>query len=287
MFSLIMDALVIRLFSYNLATHTGIEGGLQYMNLATTLIQFPQGLVATAISVAVLPTLAAQAALIKDEGLRAYRDTLGLGLRLATTLIIPAALGLFVLATPITQLLFEGGEFLASDTAITVHALRLYLIGLPFAAIDLLLVYAFYARKDTLTPALIGVFSHIVYIVTVLILFDRFSLFSLMIADSVKHIVHAAISGVLLRWRLNGFGEQHLFITTFKTLIAAGGMALVGWQTLPILIATIGTANTLHQVALVVVATAVSGGVFMTLAALLRINELYWLVSLVKNRLIK
>ncbi|MCA9915522.1 MAG: murein biosynthesis integral membrane protein MurJ, partial [Anaerolineae bacterium] len=210
MFSLLLDTLVIRFFSYNLASQTGIEGSLTYMDAATTLIQFPQGLVATAISVAILPTLAAQTALSDDKSQAAYRDTLGLGLRLAITLIIPAALGLFVLATPIIMLLFQGGEFTSADTLITVQALRYYLIGLPFAALDLRLVYAFYARKDTFTPALIGLFSHGVYIVTVLLLFERFSLYSLMLADSLKHIVHASISGVLLHRRLRGFGDQRL-----------------------------------------------------------------------------
>jgi putative peptidoglycan lipid II flippase len=285
MFSLLMDTLVIRFFSYRLASQTGIEGGLQYMSLATTLIQFPQGLVATAISIAVLPTLAAQSARLKDEGLQAFKDTLGLGLRLAITLIIPAALGLFVLAQPITQLLFEGGEFLAPDTLMTVHALRLYLVGLPFAAVDLLLVYAFYARKDTLTPALIGVFSHVVYIVTVLLLFERFNLFSLMIADSVKHIVHATISGVLLWRRLDGFGEQRLLSTTFKTLLAAGAMGLVGWQILPLLNTSIGTGNTLHQALLVLIATAISGAVFVILVIILRLEELYWLAGLIRKKL--
>ncbi|MDQ7026837.1 MAG: murein biosynthesis integral membrane protein MurJ [Anaerolineae bacterium] len=285
MFSLMMDTVVIRFFSYNLASKTGIEGGLQYMNLATTLIQFPQGLVATAISIAVLPTLAAQAALVKGAGLRAYRDTLGLGLRLTITLIIPAALGLFVLAHPITQLLFEGGEFLAADTVITVRALRLYLLGLPFAALDLLLVYAFYARKDTLTPALIGVFSHVVYIVTVLLLFDRFNLFSLMIADSVKHMVHATISAIFLWRHLHGFGKQRLLLTASKTIAAAGIMGLVGWQTLPFLNRVIGSANTLQQALLVLIATALSGAIFIILAVLLRLEELYWLAGLIRKKI--
>ena len=123
------------------------------MNWATTLIQFPQGLVATAISIAILPTIARQSAQMTEAARRAFKDTLGLGLRLTISLILPAATGLFLLAVPIIGLLFEHGAFVAADTEITANALRVYLIGLPFAAIDLLLVYAFYARKDTLTPA--------------------------------------------------------------------------------------------------------------------------------------
>ncbi|MEL7434827.1 MAG: murein biosynthesis integral membrane protein MurJ [Chloroflexota bacterium] len=279
MLSLLMDTLVIRFFSYRLASQTGIEGGISYMIHATTLIQFPQGLVATAISIAILPTLSAQAAIVAKEGIRAFRDTLGLGIRLATTLIIPAAIGLLVLAVPIVRLLFEGGAFTAIDTDITALALRLYLIGLPFAAIDLLLVYAFYARKDTFTPAMIGVFSHIVYIVTVLLLFEQFSLFSLMIADSIKHIVHAIVSGVILRRRMGGFGEQNFISTAFKTTLAAIVMGIFAWGTLFWLVNQFGTAGIFNQVAQVLVPAMLSGGIFLVLAYLLRIQELRWLMA--------
>lgn len=286
MFSLIMDTVVIRFFSYNLATHTGIAGSIQYMNLATTLIQFPQGLVATAISVAILPMLASQAAVITTVATQAFRDTLGLGLRLAITLMIPASVGLFILATPITTLLFQGGEFTPADTVITVHALRLYLIGLPFAAVDLLLVYAFYARKDTFTPAMIGLFSHLVYIATVLILFDSFSLYSLMIADSVKHIVHATISALLLRRKIDGYGKQHFIQTVAKTLIASAVMAAAGWVTLPLLMDWIGLDGTLHQLAFVLLSGGLCLLIFMAVAALLKIEELRWIGSLIRRRIL-
>src|SRR5690606_26980429 len=118
--------------------------------------------------------------------------------------IIPAAIGLFTMAVPIIDLLFEHGAFMPVDTAVTALALRLYLIGLPFAALDLLLVYAFYARQDTKTPALIGLISLIIYMIVALMLMPTTGLFSLMIADSVKHIVHATLSALILSRKLGG-----------------------------------------------------------------------------------
>lgn len=286
MASLLMDTLVIRFFSYNLASKT-IEGSITYMSQATTLIQFPQGLVATAISIAILPTLASQAASVLDDGVRAFRDTLGLGIRLATTLIIPATLGLLILAVPIVRLIFEGGEFSPADTEITALAMRLYLFGLPFAAIDLLLVYAFYARKDTFTPAMIGLFSHIIYIITVLLLFSQFGLFSLMIADSIKHVVHAVISGILLRRQINGFGEQRFGMTAIKTTLAASIMALVGWFILSWLDGLIGASGAINQILLVLVPGALSSIVFFGIAYLLKIEELRWMLSLLRKRLVR
>ena len=284
MFSLSMDTLIIRPFSYRLASLTG-DGGIAIMNWATTLVQFPQGLVATAISIAILPTLARQSAEMTAPAQRAFKDTLGLGLRLATTLILPAATGLFVLATPIIALLFENGAFLAADTEVTAQALRLYLIGLPFAAIDLLLVYAFYARKDTLTPALIGIVSLATYMGVALLLFERYGLFSLMVADSVKHLVHASISGVILWRRLDGLGTQRLRRTAFKSALASIVMAAIAHFTLPSITTWIGAASILHELLLVTVCALLYGGIFVLAARWLKLHELSWLLTLLRQRL--
>lgn len=284
MLSLILDTLVARPYSYNLASRTG-EGSIAYMNWATTLIQFPQGLVATAISVAILPTLAGQAANLTDTLERAFKDTLGLGMRLTITLILPATAGLMVLAVPIIQLLFQHGAFTAADTAVTSSALRLYLIGLPFAAVDLLIVYAFYARKDTLTPTMVGLFSLVIYMITADALLPRFGLYSLMIADSVKHIVHALISTAILRQRLGGFGDQRLLSTTARAGIAALAMALVARALLPLLYQHIGTGNLASEAVFVFISGSASLATFLGMAYLLRIHEIRWLSRLAKNRL--
>ena len=284
MFSLSMDTLIIRPFSYRLASMTG-DGGIAIMNWATTLVQFPQGLVATAISIAILPTLARQTAEMTATAQRAFKDTLGLGLRLALSLILPAAAGLFVLATPIIGLLFENGAFLAADTANTAQALRLYLLGLPFAAVDLLLVYAFYARKDTLTPALIGIVSLVCYMGVALLLFERYGLYSLMIADSVKHGVHASISALLLWRRLDGFGAQRLWRTLLKSALASLIMAGIALATLPTLMELIGAASIINEMLLVAACALLYGGVFLLAARWLRLDELAWLFNLLRQRL--
>lgn len=284
MFSLVMDILLIRPFSFSLASQTG-DGSIGYMNWATTLIQFPQGLVATAISIAILPTLARQAALTTTESSKAFKDTLGLGLRLAITLIIPATIGLLVLANPIIGLLFQHGAFGEKDTLMTAMALRYYLIGLPFAALDLLLVYAFYARQDTLTPALIGALSLGVYAVTAIVLFPRFGLFSLMIADSLKHMTHASTSAILLTRRMKGFGEQRLIKTLSKAGLASGVMGIAGAVVLPILTARIGTKTIVHEALLVGLSGGVSVAVFLGMATVLKLEELRWITGLLARRI--
>jgi putative peptidoglycan lipid II flippase len=297
LFSLVIDTLVVRLFSYNLATNSGIVGSTGIMNWATTLIQFPQGLVATAISIAILPTLARQAIQMSqppdEAGIKGqlttssqpFRDTLGLGLRLTITLILPATIGLFVLAQPIIRLLFQHGAFTPYATSLTTMALRLYLIGLPFAAVDLLLVYAFYARQDTLTPALIGLLSLVVYMLVAITLLPSYGLFSLMIADSVKHIVHTLVSAYLLGRRMGGYGEQHIFLTMAKTGLAALTMGVVAVAVEPALMQRFSGQSFLQEAALVGLSAGLSLLVFLVMAALLRIEELRWLGRLLFERL--
>lgn len=289
MFSLIMDTLMIRPFSYILADRSGVKA-ISYMDYATTLIQFPQGLVATAISIAILPTLARQAALIStptdgEDHLQAFKTTLGLGLRLAITLILPATVGLFVLATPIIVLLLQHGAFTAADTEPTAMALRLYLLGLPFAAVDLLLVYAFYARQNTLAPALIGLVSLAVYMVVAMVLQPIYGLFSLMIADSVKHMTHALISAYLLHRRIDGLQGQRLRLTFAKAALAAGIMGATGWIIEPILQQIFGLETLLNKLIVVGGSGLICVAVFFGVATLLKIEEVGWIIGLVRRRL--
>lgn len=233
----IFDILTTRFLTYALAATAVIAHGNTYLNWATTLVQFPQGLVATAISAAVLPTLSRLS--VKAEGqaesgnLQGFMDTLGYGLRLTTLLILPAAVGLAVLAEPVIRLIFENGQFTGADTSITAMALRFYLIGLPFAAWDLLLVYGFYAKQDTVTPASIGVLSLIVYAAAALILTNFFGLYALMMADSIKHITHALVSAVFIWRRVGGLNGQRLFETLWKSLAGCAVMVVVALLLLP------------------------------------------------------
>ncbi|MEO0598685.1 MAG: hypothetical protein AAF126_21425, partial [Chloroflexota bacterium] len=103
--------------------------------------------------------------------------------------------------------------------------------------------------------------------------------------DSIKHIVHAIVSGVILRRRMGGFGEQNFISTAFKTTLAAIVMGIFAWGTLFWLVNQFGTAGIFNQVAQVLVPAMLSGGIFLVLAYLLRIQELRWLISLVRKRL--
>ena len=195
-----------------LASGTGVES-IAWMRNATTLQQLPLGIVSVAIALAALPRLSQQFA-AGDEG--GYRRTLGEGMRMVLVLIVPVLVGLWLLAEPTVRLLFERGAFTPADTAQVVRALRVYLFGALFAAVDFPLNYAFYARNNTLLPALVGVLSVFVYGVVALALVEGRGFLGLVWADTAKQAAHALVMLALLgltvgsmqpQWRA-GQGER-------------------------------------------------------------------------------
>lgn len=209
------------LLSYRLASHTG-PASISLMRYSATIVQFPLGMVVTAVSVAILPTLSRQAS---DEEPHSFKSTLAQGLRLVLVLTVPATVGLWVLATPVVKLVFEHGDFTPADTSTTASALRCHLVGLIFAAVDQPLIFAFYARKDTWKPALVGVATVILYVILALTptLFGSLTLNGLILANSLKWAAHASLMLFLLQKSVGGLSGHGVW----GALVRAAGLSVV------------------------------------------------------------
>ncbi len=208
----------------NLASRVG-DQAIAWMANATRLREFPLGLVSNAVSMAVLPALSR---LDLRTGGDEFKRTLGLGLRLVLVLIVPAAVGLLVLGRPIIQLLFEHGQFTSADTAQASRALYGYLLGTPFAAVDLLLVFAFYSQKDTVTPVVVGIICVFIYLVVApsLAFLLGLGMIGLVIANSVQLTAHALIMLVLLHRRVGTLEREQLLSASGKIALASAAMGL-------------------------------------------------------------
>jgi putative peptidoglycan lipid II flippase len=203
----------------NLASRVG-EQAIAWMAAATRLREFPLGLVSTAVSMAVLPALSR---LNLTSHREQFKSTLGLGLRLVLVLIVPAAVGLWVLGVPIIGLIFQHGQFLPFDTAQTAQALYGYLIGTPFAAVDLLLIFAFYSQQDTKTPVVVGIVCVLIYLLTapLLAFVLGWGMIGLVLGNSIQLASHALIMLALLRRRVGSLAGEQLRSTSGKIAIAS------------------------------------------------------------------
>ena len=278
---LVVDMFAV-LLSYNLASHTG-DSSISWMQYAAALVQFPLGLVVTAVSIAILPTLSRQAG---EDDPTAFRATLAQGLRLVLSLVIPATVGLYVLAVPLVALIFEHGDFTPADTVATAEALRYALLGLMAAAVDQPLIFAFYARKDTLTPALVGVGATVLYAAMALIPWwlGVLTLPLLVLVNSLKLAAHAATMLVLTGRRLGGLGGQGVGAVSLKASSASAAMALVVWQVCRLLTA-IAPPGLLGELLIVGGAGGVGAAVYGALALSLGVQEMRLLHAVVRRGL--
>jgi putative peptidoglycan lipid II flippase len=268
----------------SLASRLG-EGSISAMRYATTLVQFALGMVSAAISLASLPSLSQHFTRGDSD---AYKRTLAAGLRMVTVLVLPAAAGLLALAVPIVGLVFRHGAYDINAQNLTVTALLFYVPGLPFGAIDQVLIFAFYARKNTLTPVLVGIAAAGVYLAVALSTIGTLGLRGLVLANSAQLTFHAIVTGLLL-WLalrkeggLRGYGIGH---TALKVGGAAALMALVSygvWWALDGLIHP----NSLITEAIVLGAAAIAGGwLYLTLVWKMRLPEVQLILNKITGRL--
>ncbi|MEM8533763.1 MAG: murein biosynthesis integral membrane protein MurJ [Chloroflexota bacterium] len=258
----------------NLASNMN-EGTIATMRFATTLIQFPLGLVAAAVSFAVLPTLSRQVSAGDETG---FRTTLAMGIKVVLLLILPATAGLAALSTPIVALVFEGNEFRAEQTAIVVAALLLYLPGLPAAAVDQMLLFGFYAHRRTLTPNLVQGAAVGFYAITAFTLMGfGLRIEALILGNSAQWIAHMLVLLVLSRglFSLRGLG---IATALLKCTIASLALAGVAW----------GLASALEPLGRIVqflVAGSVASAVYFGVCMVLRVEALTFFTRAVQQRL--
>lgn len=273
------------------ASLTG-EQSIAWMQYATTIIQFPLGLISAAVALAILPTLSrlasADTPAVGHEKLEEFMNTLAAGLRLVIVLIIPATVALFILAEPVVALLFQRGNFTYYDTLQTALALRLYLLGLTFAAIDQPLVFAFYARQNTLTPALVGLLGVGFYLIAALLpaLFRPMHMTDLVLANSIQLTGHALVMLWLIN-RLASIRGRGLGSTTLKAAIASLVMAAVLWWLRPLLEQWVGVGNLFSNVILVGSLVGVGGAIYILTLIPLKTRELPLLFDLLRRFLPK
>jgi putative peptidoglycan lipid II flippase len=211
------------LVSTQLAVGQG-TGAVSWLQYAFRLMNLPIGLFGVSIATAVLPAVARHAA-IDDR--QAMSKTIARGITLMLVVNVPASVGLFVLATPIVQLLLERGHFLHGDTLATAAAVQCYAIGLVGYSAARIASPVFYALQRSRVAVLLSTISVAINLVFSVILVRWLGFRGLAVATSMAAIVHGALSLVLLRRQLGRIGGRQLTMTFLKIVMASGVMALV------------------------------------------------------------
>lgn len=131
-------------------------GSVSWLYFADRLAQLPIGVFTIALASVLLPTLSRAKA---DGNIESFSRQLSDALRYTSFAMIPCSCLLFYFAGPSIELLFEGGQFSGESTHNTALALRGYALGLWALSCHTMVMRAFIAHKDTVTPTFVGVIT--------------------------------------------------------------------------------------------------------------------------------
>ncbi|MEX2275563.1 MAG: murein biosynthesis integral membrane protein MurJ [Actinomycetota bacterium] len=240
--------------------------------VAFILFQLPHAIFAVSVFTALLPRMSARWSAGDMPG---YRDLLGEGMRLTATVLIPAAIGYVVLSLPITRLLFQYGNSTVASAELIASVLVPFAAGLfPFSLFQLLL-RAYYAQKDTRTPALINVAAMLVTIAADLVLYFTFDLGvqGLALGFSIGYWFACAVALILLRRRVGLLQGRRTLATIARVLVASVLSGAAAWVVSDALADAVSLETFLGRGTQVLSAVAVGVLVFVGAALILRIEE--------------
>lgn len=249
---------------------------LPTMRYATTLIQFPLGLVAAAVSTAILPSLAR---LSDSKSREQFRSTVGTALTVVIALIVPASLVLWLIRVPITAVILQRQAFSVTDTQAVANTLMYYIPGLPAAAIDQILLFACYARGRTLAPNLVQGGAIIAYVLGVWLVMPWLghSAETLAMANSIQWIAHMLLMVLLCQQQFDLRG-----LAIGQTLVLCVIAAAVTWAIVQAILVLVVISQVLMQVMVIAGVTAV---VYLVVAWLLGITPVLLAADLLRQRL--
>ncbi len=194
------------------------EGAISYIYWADRLLELPLSLVSVSLGTAILPTLT-ELALFKNES--KFKSTIEEYFILNLFISIPAAMGLYILADPIVEILFKRGHFSVSDVEQTAMVLKVYALSLPFIASVRVLSPAFYALKNTWIPALTSLVSLLCHIAFASLWIQYFGLKGLVTSSLIAMSLQFFLLAMALSFFQKGFAIKKLFIEMNKLLFSA------------------------------------------------------------------
>jgi len=251
------------------------------IDAAFRVYMLPQGMFSVALATVLFPTLSRFATMHDLPGLR---RTMASGVRQIYLLLIPAAVFTAVLATPITRLVYERGDFDAHSTELVSSALLWFSFSLPFAGANLLLTRTFFSLQRPWIPTALAVGNMALNAAVSLALYEPLGIPGLVLGTVVGNIAMTLGQTRRLRGLLEGSLEGRRTLTAVLRIVAASALlGLVSYGVWWALDDLLGRAL-LGQIVAVGAALAAGVAVYVGAVLALRIPEARQIRALVAGR---
>ncbi|HEY7255985.1 MAG TPA: murein biosynthesis integral membrane protein MurJ [Solirubrobacterales bacterium] len=245
---------------------------------AFRIYQLPQGIFSVAIATVLFPTLARFAARGATDDLRA---TMANGMRQILFVLLPAAAAVLVLSEPMIRLVYERGEFNASQTTLVATALFWFAFSLPTNGLFLLLTRTFFSLQRPWVPTAIATANLAVTALAALALY-HLGVGGIVAATAIATAASVVAQVMILRVLLHGLELGRLLDTGIRIVIASAALAAVSYGIWDVLDQALGR-GLIGQVISLGGGLALGGLVYVAAAKLMRIAELAQVVRLLRR----
>lgn len=203
--------------------------------LGQRLFQFPLGITAVALGTVLFPRFAKHS---QSNDFRELNTDVIHGLQLVLLVGIPASVGLWFMAAPITDLLFRYGQFDARDAFMTQQMIVAHAPGVWIFSGLLIVNRVFYAVNDQITPmrqAIICVGLNLVLDIALLPLIGGQAL---PLANVLANLFQLGLALEVLRARFLKFGHRDFVPLLWRIVLSSlvmnlaglGALYLVSWS---------------------------------------------------------
>jgi putative peptidoglycan lipid II flippase len=265
-----LSATQINIFvNTNFASTCG-DGAVSWLYYAFRLVQLPIGVFGVALSIAMLPVLAKQAA---EKNIPQMKKTMISSLTMVFILTLPATVWLMMLSEPIIRMIYERGAFTSFDTLATANTLTFFSIGLFAYSANKVLVPAFYALDKTRYPVIASFIAVACNIVIVSFTIDRFQHLAIAFSTSCTMLINFIFLMTVLYRSMGGYPLWALIKGVVKIILACAGLGITVLLLKPQLQSYL-TGNLLGQLISLVVIFLSSGLCYLALLHLLKLDEM-------------
>ncbi len=174
------------------------EGSVSWISYADRLMEFPTALLGVALATVLLPSLTKANS---EQNMERVNSLIDWGLRLVALLAIPSAIGMAILAVPLSAVLFHYGKFDHQDLVMVSQAMIGYSFGLVGLIAIKVLAPGFYAQQNIKTPVKIAIFTLVLTQMFNLVFVPVFAHAGLALATSLAALANAGLLYLGLRKR--------------------------------------------------------------------------------------
>lgn len=208
------------------------EGTQSYMYAADRVLELPQSLIAISLGTVLLTSLSEYWSQKNIEG---FKSTIEKNMKLLLFLSLPSALGMVVMAGPITEVLFQRGSFSALDTSLTGQVVAIYSLLLLASGLQKIMAPAFYAAHNTWLPATVTTVCVGIHAVLGNFLVNKWGLPGLALATAMLSVMNLLLMSTAFYFYFGSLRVLEILYFVMRVtpaLVVLGVVAWGGWELL-------------------------------------------------------